>query len=495
MTLQGIFSYQQSNNTEDINALNKKIIDRGIFDDGEITLSSTSLQVFINPFRAVGYDGMIVISDEITTLTIPTNQTSYIICYAKWINGSNPTIELKVITELEWITSPNRLYFITFLKLTVPSGVTYIDEAYITYSDSDYADKIGKSSWKNSVNTYASLPTTYNKDGDIRVAGNITYQWNNTTKIWGSLFTGDTSTILLNNWIKRPVGANANLTGAAFQDDIVVVVGQDYGGDAEIYVSKDRGVTWTAKVSGVQRLSKIITITINSINYFVAIGSDYGDGVVLTSTDGNSWSLAHTFPGSTLNKMKIYNNELYIVGDSGGIFHTDDLSTWNDYSITNIGFDCKDIAYDGTINWVVVGDNGYIVQNNDITNTNGWVLRESSGTSTVWAIDYGQGKFVAGMAQTIYVSEDALTWTPYNGIIKSGYSPTELNFISEHGIFVLFCGKYLNTVTYYNSTDGENWEDVTGSINATTYIGNIAIDDRGVIITCSGTDAFFSYRV
>lgn len=494
MTLQGIFSYQQSNNTEDINALNKKIIDRGIFDDGEITLSSTSLQVFINPFRAVGYDGMVIISDEITTLTIPTNQTSYIVCYAKWVNGSDPTIELKVITELEWVTSPDRLYFITFIKLTVPSGATYINEDYVTYSDSDYADKIGKSSWKPHVSTYTSLPTTYNKDGDVRVAGNIAYQWNNSAKIWGSLLTGETSTVLLNNWVSRSVGASTNLTGAAFQDNIVVLVGQNDGVDAEIYVSLDRGVTWTAKTSGVQTLKKITTITISSINYFVAIGSDSGDGVVLTSTDGDTWSLAHTFPGSTLNKMKIYNNELYIVGDSGGIFHTDDLSNWNDYSMNPILCDCKDIAYDGILNWVIVGDNGYIVQNTDITDTNGWVLRESSGTTTVWAVDYGQGKFVAGMGPYIYISENAITWTP-SSIIQTGYTATELNFIQEHGIFVLFCGKYLDGVTYYNSTDGENWEDITGTINAITYVGNIAVDDRGVLITCSGTDAFFSYRV
>ncbi len=184
MALKGIFSYNGLDNTNDLNALNAKIIDRGIFDGGSLILSGTSLQVSIPPFVAVGYDGMVVTNDAIINVAIPADSTNYLICFAKWVIGSQPIIEIQLVNSVTWLTSINKNYFITFAKLVVPAGVTSILSSYVDWNVSDYADKAGKIGWRPSVISYATLPSVGNRSDDVRLADHKPYYWDPITKVW-----------------------------------------------------------------------------------------------------------------------------------------------------------------------------------------------------------------------------------------------------------------------------------------------------------------------
>jgi len=184
MTLKGIFSWQGLDNTNDLNALNAKIVDRGIFDGGSIDLSGVSLQVSINPFVAVSYDGMVVQNDAVIAVSVPAGATNYLVCFAKWIHGSAPTIEIQLVNHVTWTTSINKNYFITFAKITVPGGATSIDPSYMDWSVSDYADKGGKIGWRPRSASFAALPTTGNKVDDVRVGGQKLYYWDQGTLTW-----------------------------------------------------------------------------------------------------------------------------------------------------------------------------------------------------------------------------------------------------------------------------------------------------------------------
>ena len=505
MTLRGIFSYQNLDSTNDLNALNAKIVDKGIYDNGLLIPSSTSLEISIAPFIAVGYDGMVIKSDAVETVTVPTNAVSYLICYAKWLSGSSPQLTIQIVTEVEWATSINRDYFITFAKLTVPFGATAILDSYINYSNADYADKAGKNTWRPRVSNYALLPVVGNRHGDTRVADNRAYYWDSSLSVWSPLLSGELTSMLISNWpYTRSTGSTVTMHDLVYNPTTkrYVAVGEVESGIAAIYTSDDYGITWTKQVVGVDvTIEELYSVDIIESfgNYiYVAVGKLTGasQGVIAVSTDGETWT-ALTGTASILRKVKAFgDDDMVAVGDSGGVFYTTQGLFWYDYTDTAVGNDDnKDVAWDRTTNWVITCTTGIIRQNTDITNGAGWVTRESSGSSTVQSVDHGNGVFVAAMGPQVYVSADAITWTAYV-IIPTGYAATKIKFIDEYSRFLLFNYQASYGVNYMLSSNGAVYEDLTGSINSTYSIGGITIDDRDTLgIIDSNGSVHFTLRI
>jgi len=506
MTLRGIFSYQNLDSTSDLNALNAKIIDRGIYNNGLLIPSSTSLEVSIAPFVAVSYDGMVVQSDATETATIPANATSYLVCFAKWLSGSAPQLSIEVLTEVEWGTSTNRDYFITFAKLVVPSGATSILDTYISYSDADYADKAGKNSWRPRVSNYALLPDIGNRHGDTRVADNRAYYWDSTLGVWSPLLSGELTNMIISNWNnRRTIGSHVTIHDIAYNEDNqrYVAVGEKDGTKAAIHMSEDRGITWNQQTTGVDALLEdlysIDIIDLAGTKTFVAVGatSSGTSGIIGVSVDGETWTaVAVTY---VLRKVRAFNNlsELVAVGDNGAIYHSTSAVSWSDYRDTAAGAtDNKDIAYDGSTNWVITGLTGIIRQNDDIIDGTGWVTRESSGSSTVQSVDHGNGVFVAAMGPQVYVSADAITWTAYVAI-QTGYAATLIKYVETYARFLLFCYKSSSDgVKYLISSNGSVYEDLTGSVVTTEAINGIAMDERDTLCLIDSLGlAHYSLRV
>ena len=59
MAIKPVLIYRNSDSTADLNSRFARIVDRGIFDGGHLSPSSTSLTMGIAPFVAAGYDGIV----------------------------------------------------------------------------------------------------------------------------------------------------------------------------------------------------------------------------------------------------------------------------------------------------------------------------------------------------------------------------------------------------------------------------------------------------
>jgi hypothetical protein len=201
MALSGIYKYKNADSSLNHNQRSAGIIDRAILDGGVLTYTG-SLNVQIAPFIAHGFDGLVVISTAQETLTLTDGQSNYIVCLARYISTGDPEIVLKVVSEVEWLTSVDRNYFITFAKFDlIAGGFASVDDDDADYSVSDYSDKLGKHAWRLPATTVATLPTARNKIGDVRVAlsDKIARVWTGT--LWQGLGT------LAVNVTSTPVGS------------------------------------------------------------------------------------------------------------------------------------------------------------------------------------------------------------------------------------------------------------------------------------------------
>lgn len=485
MTLRGIFSYNQLDSTSDMNSHLARIIDRGIFYGGVLSLSGTSLQITIPPFIAVGYDGMVVTSDASTTVTIPAGN-NYLVCHARWLSGSAPYIVIKTVTESNWLTSSDRYYYITFAKLVVPLGATYINSSYVSYSSSDYADVLGKSPWRPRVSAYSLLPSIGNRHGDIRVANDRAYQWDSVSSTWISLLTNDMTDVILNNWTKRisPVPGTIGQRGIAINEKNIVIVGQyDSISSAAIYVSHDNGIKFSKVTAAAYDLYSVAVMDVSGSPVFVAVGSSSiaGGGIIIASVDnGDTWSTVTTTP-SSLNKVKVFaGTTMVAVGENNGIFYsTDPAVSWSDYTSSVFLGGLTDITSNGVNNWIT-GVGGSIYQNPDISIISGWTEVLAVGTSTAYC-DYGNSMYVVGGRENVYISNDSINFSIIGGVLPTDYEVSTIKYCPAHRKFLMFgvdtTGLW-NGVTYHTSISGAVWDDLSGSVDATRKITDVDFDAR-----------------
>jgi hypothetical protein len=194
VAIKPVLIYRNSDSTLDLNSRSAKIIDRGIFDGGQLTPSGSSLSVSIAPFIAAGYDGVVAISDSTEALSVPAPSApgtlvSYIILHLEYRSLTSTIANLLVVPESTWLTSVSRNYFVTFARVSVPFGATSILSSYLDYSVGDWADKLGKTGWRSPVANVGALPTTGNRDGDVRITLDtlVPYVWDAGALSWGVL--------------------------------------------------------------------------------------------------------------------------------------------------------------------------------------------------------------------------------------------------------------------------------------------------------------------
>lgn len=197
MAVKPILQFRNQDSTLDLNTTQARIVDRAIFDGGTLTPSAVSLQVSIAPFIASGYDGMVAVSDTTENRSVPAPasagpaRVSYLILHLEYRSLTAPIVNLQVVPETTWLTSVSRNFFVTFAKFSIPFGATSLTDpgVVIDYSPGDWADKLGKTGWRMPVATAAALPTTQNRDGDVRIAFDtrLAYAWNALTSTWSPI--------------------------------------------------------------------------------------------------------------------------------------------------------------------------------------------------------------------------------------------------------------------------------------------------------------------
>jgi outer membrane protein OmpA-like peptidoglycan-associated protein/photosystem II stability/assembly factor-like uncharacterized protein len=169
----------------------------------------------------------------------------------------------------------------------------------------------------------------------------------------------------------------------------------------------------------------------------------YGKGIIMTSPDGEAWTLRRS------------GTDVFLYG----------------------------MAY-GKKSFVVVGARGTIVQGTMDGKT--WTIRQSGVLSDLWAVTFARGIFVAvGSAGTVTTSPDGTTWTkranmtPY-ALKNIMYGKDNFVTVGERGFI-------------FNSKDGINWtrrpSQYTGHLLGMAYAKKtfVAVGADGKILT-SGDD-------
>lgn len=188
--IKGLLVWQNPDSTRDLNSA-WGLVAKGVYDGGALTLSGANLGVTVSPFIAKSRDGMTVVSDSPETLMLTAGTTQYLILFAKYETGA-PVLQLQLVSSATWTTSVNKDYFITLAKFVTPALATTATSAVVRYEEGDYRDMLGTLPWRTAVANVAALPTTGNRNGDLRVTLDTydIYSWNGTTQTWDPMGMG-----------------------------------------------------------------------------------------------------------------------------------------------------------------------------------------------------------------------------------------------------------------------------------------------------------------
>lgn len=204
MAIKPLLVFRNPDSTADLNSRAARILDRGIFDGGQLSPSGVALTVDVAPFVIVGFDGMVAVSDGTEALSVPVpaagTEVSYLILHLEYRSLTSSLANLQVIPETTWLTSVSKNFFVTFAKFSVDAGATAMTDpgVAIDYSVGDWAEKAGKAGWRAPVADVASLPDPTavvtgpnlgNRDGDVRLTldTNTLFAWDETAGTWGAV--------------------------------------------------------------------------------------------------------------------------------------------------------------------------------------------------------------------------------------------------------------------------------------------------------------------
>ena len=360
MTLRSIFKYRNLDSTSDFNSRNAKIISRGIYEGGLLSIPAVALQVSVPAFTALSYDGMVVENTTTnTTLNVNPNTVSslvniasstntspiqvttstahglvdnttaiiaghavntaangrwvitridaynftlngstgngtgvstgtvgaciiyYLACYAKYNPTGDPDIRLEVFPSSTW-NGIDHNYFITFARLAIPPSAGILAAVNIDYSDSDYAEPAGKSTWRSSVASLVDLPTVGNRNNDLRFVTDTGdfYYWDSALSTW-NVYNVNSISINYSNagaWADSTVYSPNTTTKAQFDKILVDLSTGDGVGKLHTNAIAGSPTTITAGT-----LTSALTTLLSGVNT---------RGAVATV---NTWAEAQTF--------------------------------------------------------------------------------------------------------------------------------------------------------------------------------------------------------
>lgn len=230
------------------------------------------------------------------------------------------------------------------------------------------------------------------------------------------------------------------------------------GTSGQLYTSPDL-VTWTGQKSPcTNSFDKMYWLN----NQFVCIGGTGLGTNLMTSPDGVTWTTRSTGNSSNYNGISYAQSLWVVVGTSGAIYTSPDLTTWTSRTIGSNQL--NDIVY-GNATWVTVGASGTVYSSTDGVT---WSTR-SAGASNFMRVIYANSLFVAvGASGVIYTSTDGAAWTS-----RTSGVATQLNDVVWNGSLFVAVGAS-GTIT--TSPDGVTWTNRSpgegaSSLNAIAWNG------------------------
>jgi hypothetical protein len=188
----------------------------------------------------------------------------------------------------------------------------------------------------------------------------------------------------------------------------------------------------------------------------VAFGDDrfvaVGNGIIVTSTDGESWDQCGPLTTNKLNSVCFGGARWVAVGKYGTIFSSTDGIQWTALA-SPVTTELKRVAY-GRGTFVAVGLQGTIITSQNGTD---WSINSSVATGAFFDIAYGNGIFVAASDGAPAISNDGQKWSLASGNIY-GYTVAFGN-----GIFLLEAAS-----TAFTSIDGGAWNSLSANAVSAT---------------------------
>ena len=201
-------------------------------------------------------------------------------------------------------------------------------------------------------------------------------------------------------------------------------------------------------------------IAMSSNGLFVTVGDN---GIMLTSSDGISWTERTSGTTKNLYGVTYGNNTFVTVGDNGTIFTSSSGTSWTSRT-SGTTKNLYGVTYGGGL-FVTVGDNATILTSSDGTT---WTNTSPNKRTTpgryfsqpdanhLYGVTYGDGLFVTvGGDATILTSSDGTTWTERDGLRSKWVLPQYFKAITYRKKLFVLVGRNGRTL---NSPDGITWK-------------------------------------
>jgi len=203
--------------------------------------------------------------------------------------------------------------------------------------------------------------------------------------------------------------------------------------------------------------------------YYIAVGQNSvtGNGVILTSADGITFT-AQTFPYAFTLTDVAYGNGYYVVcNDPGGVVHySTNLTSWTQVSLPST-YACYTITYGGG-KFVTGGASGvsYYATSTPLS----WTLATGFGVADIYSIAYIGTNYFYGNAGLSYYTANFSTYTqPYAASVGSLWSMVA----SNNKLIALRVNALSNNTTVMRtSADGITFSAATIVVNGLSYYGN-----------------------
>jgi len=245
-------------------------------------------------------------------------------------------------------------------------------------------------------------------------------------------------------------------------------------------LASPNGETWSLRLSGMDNTLRGITHRPGSGDpLFVAIGDS-----ILYSADGAAWHVCEHAPTyGDLQSIIASPSTFVAVGRSGTIVYSTDGRTWVAPAGDRVTTEhLYDITWSGT-HYVAVGDTGTVVTSED---GESWTAITRPGMRSLRGVSWIDTIFVAvGLGGIILTSPDGVDWTEALWDIPDE-SKTELKSVAGSGDVYVAVGGNRKIVV---STDGVNWSTAygssSGSLGAVIWTGQrfISVGEALAIFT------------
>lgn len=167
-----IFQWLNNDSTADLNKRFGAVFKKGITEGGGIATVSGQLSLDVVPYVAMTENGLMLVEESTYRFeNIPLNAATVLTVYGKWVQAGEPEIEYRMYEVSAYNNLLDKDDHIVFGLVTLGGSETEVLTSNLTFDLRDEFDKIGRSSYRGTLDNSVDLPTSNNRTQDWYVVG------------------------------------------------------------------------------------------------------------------------------------------------------------------------------------------------------------------------------------------------------------------------------------------------------------------------------------